>query len=153
MEELPAGDVDTATKYLEYFFENDILKTYHLKYKSLKVFGTPRRLVVYVENLESQGEITFTEVKGPPESASFDKEGKPTQALLGWIKKNNLAVPDEFLTREYLVQERDGGRYVVRQKETPGSTISILFPHVLPSFIRNIKFEKTMRWLPESRRA
>ncbi|MBI5943952.1 MAG: glycine--tRNA ligase subunit beta, partial [Chloroflexi bacterium] len=61
-------------------------------------------------------------------------------------KKNELAVPDEFLTKEYLVQERDGGRYVVRKKEVGGSTVAILFPRVLPVFLRDIKFDKTMRW-------
>ncbi|MBI5297637.1 MAG: glycine--tRNA ligase subunit beta [Chloroflexi bacterium] len=57
-----------------------------------------------------------------------------------------MAVPDEFLTKEYLVQERDGGRYVVRKKEVGGSTVAILFPRVLPVFLRDIKFDKTMRW-------
>ncbi len=146
VEELPADDIDTAVKNLEYFLENDILKTYHLRYKSLKVFGTPRRLVVYIEDLDPQGETTFTEVKGPPESAAFDKEGKPTQALLGWLKKNEFPVLEELLNRETLVQERDGGRYVVRQKTTEGSTISTLFPRMLPVFLRDIKFDKTMRW-------
>jgi glycyl-tRNA synthetase len=146
VEELPALDLDSALEQLKLFFEQNILKTYYLKYKNVKIFGTPRRLVVYVDGLEPQGETTFTEVKGPPESACFDKEGKPTQALLGWIKKNELVVPDEFMTREYLIQPRDGGRYAVRSKETEGSTISILFPRVLPFFIRDIKFEKSMHW-------
>jgi len=146
VEEMPASDLNSALEQLKLFFEQNILKTYYLKYKSVKIFGTPRRLVVYVDGLEPQGETTFTEVKGPPESACFDKDGKPTKALLGWIKKNELVVPDEFMTREYLIQPRDGGRYAVRQKETEGSTVTILFPRVLPVFIRDIKFEKTMRW-------
>jgi len=146
VEELPASDLDSALEQLKLFFEQNILKTYYFKYKSVKIFGTPRRLVVYVDGLEPQGETTLTEVKGPPESACFDKEGKPTQALLGWIKKNELAVPDEFMTREHLIQPRNGGRYAVCQKETEGSTVSILFPRVLPFLIRDIKFEKTMRW-------
>ncbi|MBI5296211.1 MAG: glycine--tRNA ligase subunit alpha, partial [Chloroflexi bacterium] len=99
VEELPASDIDWAVEQLKLLFEQKILKTYSLKYQNVKVYGTPRRLVIYVEGLEPQGETTFTEIKGPPESASFDKQGKPTQALLGWIKKNELAVPDEFLTK------------------------------------------------------
>jgi glycyl-tRNA synthetase len=146
VEELPASDLDSALEQLKLFFEQNILKTYSLKYKSVKIFGTPRRLVVYVDGLEPQGEIKFTEVKGPPESACFDKEGKPTQALLGWIKKNELIVPDEFITREYLIQPRDGGRYAVYPKKTEGSTVTILFPRVLPFLLRDIKFEETMRW-------
>ncbi|MCX6555248.1 MAG: glycine--tRNA ligase subunit beta, partial [Candidatus Aminicenantes bacterium] len=146
VEELPAKDLDTAIEQLKLFFEQNILKVYHLKYKDAKVFGTPRRLVVYVSDLDPIGETTFVEKKGPPESAAF-KDGKPTQALLGWLRKNNIPVLDEFLTPEYLVQERDGGKYVVRQKEIEGSLISELFLHVLPTLsIGNIKFDKSMRW-------
>ncbi len=146
VEELPAGDVSWAVEQISLLFKSQILDTYRLKYDSLRVFGTPRRLAVYVNRLAPQGETTFIEVKGPPESAAFDKEGKPTQALLGWIKKNDLAVPDEFLTKDYLVQERNGGRYVIQQKEAEGSTITVLFPRVLPAFMHDIKFDKTMRW-------
>jgi len=152
VEELPAKDIDTAIEQLKLFFEQNILKVYHLKYKDVKVFGTPRRLVVYVNDLDPIGETTFVEKKGPPESAAF-KDGKPTQALFGWIKSQGLVIPDKFLTPEDLVQERDGGRYVVRQKEVPGSSVFELFPKILPFLIRDIKFDKSMRWLPSSRLA
>lgn len=149
VEELPAKDIDTAIWQLKHFFEFNILQTYHLKYTDVIVYGTPRRLVVYVTNLEPIGETTFVEKKGPPESVAFI-DGKPTKALFGWIKSQGLGVPDEFLTPEYLVKERDGGRYVFRQKEVPGSTIIELFPQVLPFLIREIKFDRSMRWLPAS---
>src|SRR6266545_2403588 len=74
VEELPASDVDWAIEQLKLFFEQNILKTYYLKYENLKVYGTPRRLVVHVKNLSPAGEKVFTEVKGPPASAAFDKE-------------------------------------------------------------------------------
>jgi glycyl-tRNA synthetase len=145
-EELPAADVDAAVEQIKHIFEKNILRAYSLKYKSCSVYGTPRRLVVYVDSLEPRGETTFIEIKGPPESAAF-KDGKPTQALIGWARKNELAISDDLLLPEILVQERDGGRYVVRQKETEGSTVAVLFPRVLPVFIRDIKFDKTMRWI------
>jgi glycyl-tRNA synthetase len=153
VEELPASDVDTAVSYLELFFKQLILQVYRLKYDDVKVFGTPRRLVVYVKNLHPQGDSDTTPKKGPPAKASFDKDGKPTPALLGWINKERLIVPDEFLNPQHIIRDWEGGQYAVVDKQTEGSVISILFPHVLPGFIRDIKFEKTMRWLPESRRA
>ncbi len=145
-EELPAADVDAGIVYLSEAFERDVLKAYSLRYDSVRVFGTPRRLVVYVEGLQPRGESVSGEIKGPPESAAFDKQGKPTQALMGWARKNGLAVTPESLTREHLVQERDGRRYVVAQKTTEGATVTTLFPRVLPEFLRGFKFEKTMRW-------
>ncbi|HTP01695.1 MAG TPA: glycine--tRNA ligase subunit beta [Anaerolineales bacterium] len=145
-EELPASDVDTGIAYLSDSFESAVLKANALKYSSVRFFGTPRRLVVYVEGLEPRGEASEAEVKGPPESAAFDKQGKPTQALMGWAKKNGLPLDPNSLSRERLVQERDGGRYVVAQKRTDGATVTSLLARLLPEFIRGLKFEKTMRW-------
>ncbi len=145
-EELPAEDVDTAIAFLSQSFEAQVLKANSLKYGQVRVFGTPRRLVVHVDGLAPQGEASTAEIKGPPESAAFDKTGKPTQALLGWSRKNGLALSPEALTRENLVQERDGGRYVVAQKTTGGSTVTTLFPRLLPEYVRGLKFDKTMRW-------
>ncbi|MGE5072103.1 MAG: glycine--tRNA ligase subunit beta [Anaerolineae bacterium] len=145
-EELPAADVDTAIAYLAESFEKNVLKAHSLKYEGVHVFGTPRRLVAYVDRLEPRGESVSAEVKGPPETAAFDKAGKPTQALMGWARKNGLDLSPEALTRERLVQERDGGRYVVAQKSAEGAVVTALFPRLLPEFVRGLKFEKTMRW-------
>ncbi|HEX8991068.1 MAG TPA: glycine--tRNA ligase subunit beta, partial [Anaerolineales bacterium] len=145
-EELPAADVGAAIAYLSEAFEANVLKAHAFKYGGVRVYGTPRRLVIYVENLEPKGQSASAEIKGPPESAAFDKEGKPTQALLGWSRKNGLSLAPEALARERLVQERDGGRYVVAQKTTEGATVTGLFPRLLPEFLRGLKFEKAMRW-------
>jgi glycyl-tRNA synthetase len=146
VEELPAADVDSAVRQLHLLFKSQVLDAYRLKYDELNIFGTPRRLVVHVKNLAAKGEDLSGEVKGPPEAIAFDKDGKPTQALLGWIKKNGLPASDEFMRRENLVQERDGGRYVVSRKTSAGSTIGTIFPRVLPNLMRDVKFDKSMRW-------
>ena len=67
-----------------------------------------------MEGLKPQGVSASGEIKGPPETAAYDKEGKPTQALMGWARKNGLDLAPEALSRERLVQEREGGRYVTR---------------------------------------
>jgi len=144
-EELPAGDVDAALAQLRSSFEQKALTAQALKHKGVRIYGTPRRLSVYVEALDAQGVTKTTEIKGPPESASF-KDGKPTQALLGWAKKNGVPLPEEFLTAETLVKDRDGGRYVVYQKEVGGATVLESFPRLLPRLIKEVGFDKSMRW-------
>ena len=145
-EELPAADVDAALAHLSEWFESNVLRANSLNYDGVRVFGTPRRLVVLVDGLHPTGRSTSGEIKGPPESAAFDKQGKPTQAPLGLARKNGVAVTPEALSREALVQERDGGRYVVAQKTTEGAAVVTLFPRLLPAFLRGLKFDKTMRW-------
>jgi len=86
-------------------------------------------------------------VKGPPADKAFDKDGKPTQAGLGFAKKNNLD-PATLEAREI-----DGGKYVaavVKQKGRPTPEVLV---DALPKLVESIKFEKSMRWLPASRRA
>ena len=144
-EELPARDVDSALAQLATLFQDKVLKANALQYKSLRILGTPRRLVALVEGLESKGASGAAEIKGPPETAAF-KDGQPTQALLGWARKNALNLSPEMMTAENLVRERDGGRYVVYQKQTGGAGVLELFPEILPQIIREIKFDKSMKW-------
>jgi glycyl-tRNA synthetase len=146
VEELPAEDVTAGMEALRKAFEEDILAAHKLTHTEMKVFGTPRRLVVHVTGLAEREADSQAEVKGPPESASFDKEGKPTQALLGWARKNQLELTPEEMTRERLVQERPGGRYVVWQKGNLGSATPSLLATLLPAVIAKIKFDKSMRW-------
>ena len=74
----------------------------------------------HVTDLRRTSRTATGEVKGPPESAAFDKDGKPTQAALGCARKNGLRYSGGACARR-LVQERDGGRYVVAVVRRPGA--------------------------------
>ena len=113
VEELPADDLTKGAEALKQAFEDEILTAHGLQHADLQAFGTPRRLVLHVMQLAAQEADGQAEIKGPPESAAFDKDGMPTQALLGWARKNQIGLPSGDLTRDRLVQERPGGRYVV----------------------------------------
>ncbi len=144
VEELPAQDIETGIEALRAIFEEQVLGAHKLTNSGMKVLGTPRRLVVHVSELAAHEPDSVAVIKGPPEAAAFDSQGFPTQALLGWARKNG--VPAEELKRETLVRERDGGRYVSWSKEAPGAAITALLSGLLPEVIAKIKFEKSMRW-------
>jgi glycyl-tRNA synthetase len=146
VEELPAQDVETGIANLRSIFEEHVLKAHKLSHAGLEVLGTPRRLAVHVTGLAAHEPDSLTDIKGPPESAAFDSEGKPTQALLGWARKNQLSLSGDELTREKLVRERDGGRYISWRKEIPGVPTSSLLTSLLPEVISKVRFEKSMRW-------
>jgi glycyl-tRNA synthetase len=146
VEELPARDIDEGIESLRAAFEKEVLDAHKLTHGEVRVFGTPRRLVVHVSNLAGREPDSLTEAKGPPESAAFDADGKPTPALLGWVRKNGLDIPPESLTREKLVQERSGGRYVYWRKETLGSQTAALLRSLIPDVLSRVKFDKSMRW-------
>jgi len=146
VEELPAEDTRTGTESLRESFEREVLAAHHLAHGDVKAIGTPRRLALVVSDLAPREADSEAEIKGPPESAAFDSEGKPTQALLGWRRKNQLELPDDQLTPEKLVRQVDNGRYVMWRKGSAGAATASLLSRLLPHVISNIKFEKSMRW-------
>jgi glycyl-tRNA synthetase len=144
-EELPAGDVASALAALEQSAP-ELLAEYNLTHRGVRVAGTPRRLVVEIAGLSPvQGQVVEL-VRGPPEARAFDAAGRPTQAALGWARKQGLPSTPEAL-RE-MVRELEGGRYLAAEVRRGGeAAATILARHVLPRLIEGIGFEQTMRWI------
>jgi glycyl-tRNA synthetase len=139
VEELPANDVDSAHVHLSTRVPT-LLKELNLTHGDVRIFTTPRRIVVSVDSLSPNQPDREDLVKGPPADKAFDKDGKPTQAALGFAKKNNLD-PATLEAREI-----DGGKYVaavVKQKGRPTPEVLV---NALPKLVESIKFEKSMRW-------
>ncbi len=139
VEELPANDVDSAYEQLSQRIPS-LLSELRLDYKDVRIFTTPRRIIISVDSLSPNQPDREDLVKGPPADKAFDKDGKPTQAALGFAKKNNLD-PATLEAREI-----DGGKYVaavVKQKGRPTPEVLV---DALPKLVESIKFEKSMRW-------
>ena len=112
-EELPADDLSSAIAQLEELTPR-LLAEARLEHGPIRVTGTPRRLVVYVENLAAKQQDKKELVKGPPTKVAFDEEGRPTQAAKGFARSQGVAV--ESLE----VREMDGGQYAVAIKVEEG---------------------------------
>jgi glycyl-tRNA synthetase len=139
VEELPASDVDSAREQLLARVPT-LLDELHLTHGDIRIFTTPRRIVLSIDSLSPNQPDREDLVKGPPADKAFDKDGKPTQAALGFAKKNNLD-PATLEAREI-----DGGKYVaavVKQKGRPTPEVLV---DALPKLVESIKFEKSMRW-------
>lgn len=138
-EELPAADLQTALDQLEQRIPT-LLDELRLTHGPIKVLGTPRRLVVHVEDMADQQTARTTVVKGPPESRAFEAGGQPSRALEGFAQSKGVSVSD------LEVREIDGGRYMVALvKEATRSTYDVLL-EALPALVAGIKFDKSMRW-------
>lgn len=139
VEELPAHDVDDALAQLASAAPK-LFTDLGLSHDGIQVMATPRRLVVYAKQVQPvQPNQTLIE-KGPPADRAFDAEGKPTKAGEGFAKSRGVDV--SALT----VEEIDGGRYVMAKVEKIGRPATEVLAEVLPNFIANIKFGKSMRW-------
>jgi glycyl-tRNA synthetase len=117
-----------------------LLDDLRLAHGEVKVMGTPRRLVVSVADLQTSQDDWVVEVKGPPADRAFDADGNPTRAAEGFARGKGLDVSD------LVVEEVDGGKYVVARTAEKGQTALSALSEALPELIARIRFTKSMRW-------
>jgi len=138
-EELPAKVVPRALNALEGFLKKN-LEAKRLSFGSITTLGTPRRLTLIVKGLEERQPDSRVELKGPQKKAAFDSEGKPTGALLGFIRSQGLELADIKLV------STDKGEYATAIKEIKGEETALILPGVLLDTISQEFSPKSMRW-------
>lgn len=139
-EELPSHDVTNVLAYLKQAAPQ-FLADLRLAYNHIEVLGSPRRLTILVEELAAQQESLTELMRGPSAKIAFDADGNPTKAAQGFARGKGVDVAD------LVVQEMDGGQYVVAKVHTEGRPAAEVLAESLPDFIRSIPFGKSMRWL------
>ncbi len=138
-EELPVEDLGSAITQMQELVLN-LLKDTRLEHGEIHVWGTPRRLVTLVEDLQPRQPDRDVVVKGPPASRAFDAEGKLTPAGEGFAKSKGIS------PQALEIHEIDGGKYVGATLHEKGRLTIEVFSVELPKLISRIKFDKTMRW-------
>ena len=143
VEELPASDVDTAHEHLTTRIPT-LLKELYLDHGNIRIFSTPRRIVVSIDSLSPNQPDREDLVKGPPADKAIDvsRIANPTytQAAMGFAKKNGVKVED------LQIREQDGGKYVFAVVKQKGRPTPEVLAEALPKLVESIKFEKSMRW-------
>ncbi|MBI2104673.1 MAG: glycine--tRNA ligase subunit beta [Candidatus Omnitrophica bacterium] len=117
-----------------------LLQAHHLPYERAESAGTPRRLVLIVRGLSATQRKPAEEVRGPSKQAAYDKDGKPTAALLGFLR----AQGGSLAHTKVVSSER--GDYVYLVKEPRATPASAVLPELLPQLIGRLRAPKTMRW-------
>ena len=138
-EELPPADVVSGIDQLEAFVPS-YLEDMRLDHGEVRVLGTPRRLVVLVEDLAPRQSDLEQLVKGPPADRAYDGEGNPTPAAEGFARSKNVGVD------ELEVRSMDGGEYVVAVEKETGGPASRVMGEILDDLIADLRFHLTMRW-------
>ncbi|MBU2591578.1 MAG: glycine--tRNA ligase subunit beta [Nitrospinae bacterium] len=138
MEEIPSNYLTSAIASLEKV-ASDILTKYRLPFENIYVDGTPRRLVLHVDSMKSSQEALKRTVIGPPKRISYDAEGKPTQAAIGFAKSQNVSMDKVY------VEKKDRGEYLAVVVEENRLKTKKILAEALPEIISSISFPKTMR--------
>lgn len=140
-EELPAPYVEPALTELKEQGER-LLKEARLNHHEATIYGTPRRLTLFIKDLAERQKDVEGEVKGPKAKAAF-ANGQPTSAAKGFAKAHGVDVKSLFL------KETGKGEYTFLKKRSKGQPTEEILPQLLPKMIRGISFPRTMRWGPE----
>ncbi|NLE43504.1 MAG: glycine--tRNA ligase subunit beta [Chloroflexi bacterium] len=138
-EELPASDLDQAMDQLSRSMPA-LLAEARLDHGDIRVLGTPRRLIVLVEEMAASQTTVEQTVKGPPKRIAFNPDGHPTAAAEGFARRQGVSV-DSLQIREI-----DGGEYLVAVVREQGRAAIDVLTNVLPDLIGGISFQKSMRW-------
>jgi glycyl-tRNA synthetase beta chain len=138
-EELPAGFIDPALAWLEAELPR-ALAEHRIMHGAVAVDGTPRRLVVVVDDVAVTQADLEEVLQGPAWSVAFTPEGALTPAGEGWLKKNNVDAAAVF--------RADGkkGPVVAAKRHEAGRAVAQVLPAILEALLPRIPFRKTMRW-------
>lgn len=138
-EEIPAGYIRPALKALS----SDLLRRLddaRIEHGGAKIYGTPRRLAVRVENVALKQKSIKSEVVGPPAKIAFDEHGKPTMAAQKFAEKVGIAV------NKLTVKETSKGAYLCAKRTERGVATSTLLKKILPEAVLSVPSPKKMRW-------
>jgi glycyl-tRNA synthetase beta chain len=138
-EEIPAGYIEPALKSLSSTLLQKMSQA-RIEYGDLKIYGTPRRLAIEVENVAARQKSIKMEMTGPPSRVGFDDKFRPTIAAKKFAEK--IGVPLSKIT----VKETEKGSYLFAKKTERGVSSRKLLSSILPEVILSIPFSKTMRW-------
>ncbi len=137
-EELPADFVTSAIAQWQHLIPQS-LAAHFLVPETIDIYGTPRRLAVYIQGLPGRQPNREEEIKGPPASAAF-KEGEPTKAAIGFAKKQGIAVT------ELEVRDTPKGEFVFVQRQVSGQAARALLPDLLLAWFKGLEGRRFMRW-------
>jgi glycyl-tRNA synthetase beta chain len=138
-EEIPSVYMPGALAELE-AVANRLLAEERLAFGRVRTLGTPRRLVLHVAGVAEAQADRVRQVVGPPRSAAYDAEGKPTRAALGFARAQGIPV------EQLQVRPTERGEYVVAVVEEKGAKAAELLPNLLMQLIAQLSFPKFMRW-------
>lgn len=138
-EELPSSAVwPLADEFAKHV--TTALDAMQLSYSEVKSYASPRRLALAVFGLAPEKSGQNSVRRGPSLDAALDKDGQPTNALLGFAKSCGVAV--ENLTK----LETDKGSWFVYESMTPTEMTKDLLPGIVSKSLAALSIKKPMRW-------
>ena len=137
-EEIPAGYIFPALVSLQENIKKRLTDA-RISHGEIKVYGTPRRLAIRIEDVAEKQTSVVQEMIGPPAHVAY-KDGKPTVAAQKFAEKAGV------LINRLRIEKTDKGEYVTAKVNDKGRASKVVLAELLPTAILQIYFPKRMRW-------
>lgn len=111
-----------------------------LKFSTSKAYATPRRLAVFIENLDSTQADSSVEKRGPAIQAAFNADGTPTKAAEGFAISCRTTVENLYRL------QTDKGEWLAYRQQEQGQATTSLLPDIIKQSINALPIAKRMRW-------
>lgn len=134
-EEIPAFDLAGAVKQLSTMVPS-LLDDAAIPHGAVKIFSSPRRLIVIAEEIPEATEEKNEVFKGPSAKIAFDTEGNPTKAAQGFARGKGVD-PSSLVVE-------DG--YVYARTHTSSVNVASLLSSVLNKIIHGLSWPRSQRW-------
>jgi len=144
-EEIPAQYMENALKDLEQLAKK-YLEEARINYKKIKVYGTPRRLILFIFHIKEKQEDVFQKIKGPAYSIAYNKDSQPQKPALKFAQSQGVNVED------LIVEDTEKGKYIFASKSMIGQPTVDILSRIFPKVIKSMQFPKSMRWRERSLR-
>ena len=139
MEELPARFLLPVLQDLKNIMEKKLTDS-RIKFVSIKTFGTPRRLILLVEELSEKEEDLDSLNIGPAKKIAFTDIGEVSKAGLGFLSSQGVD------STSFEVVETSKGEYIAVKKYEKGRFTKEVLPAILKDIILSLTFPKSMKW-------
>ena len=139
VEEIPSDVMASTLRQLSEIAA-DRLKGASFVFDPPQVYGTPRRLILYLPRLSRRQETRTEIMTGPPKKAAFDPAGNPTAAAVGFAKSQGVSLSELKTVRT------EKGEYLSIEKQIEGRPTPLLLKTILPDILSRLTFPRSMRW-------
>ena len=148
-EELAYKFIPSAMEQLKVEFAK-ALEENELKYNEIKVYATPRRLTVLIEDIADKQEDILKTLKGPIATIAYDENGNLTKAALGFANKNNIAPENLYKEDNYVwakVEQKGKSAKEILQAIVPEIVMKLKGTHFMRWADLDVKFQRPIRWV------
>ena len=138
-EEIPSRFIPDALRSLKERAEA-AMSANRLAFRDVRTYATPRRLTLIITNVSDTQTEQVEEFKGPALANSYDQNGIPTRAALGFAKSKGVDVGD--------LKEIDvnGVKYIAAVIRQESKQALDVLPEILSGLIAGLTFPKSMYW-------